>query len=153
VTLLSLNRIRQTTSTSDGAFQFEGLEEGAYAIEATAPGFAKKIIPVTLRPSQSRETITVVLNVGNMPDMEKCGRDVSVRYEGVNATGPNLIGTLRDYFSHKPISNAEISIASEGHGQGQLSSGRIGMADLQFQMLLRIITIFKFRVKATERKN
>lgn len=55
----------------------------------------------------------MVLSVGNMPDMEKCGRDVSVRYEGVDATGPHLTGTLCDYFGRKRISQAEVTIMSE----------------------------------------
>jgi Carboxypeptidase regulatory-like domain len=113
VTLLSLNRVVQTRSNSDGAFRFEKLEPGVYAIEITAPGFAKKTIPVTLQRGHLQETISVVLNVGNVPDMEKCGRDVSVRYEGVDATRADLTGTLRDYFDRKPIARAEIAIVSE----------------------------------------
>ena len=59
----------------------------------------------------------VVLNVGNMPDMEKCGRDVSVKYEGLDATGLNLTGTLHDYFGHKAIPEAEVTILSEANRQ------------------------------------
>jgi hypothetical protein len=113
VTLLSLNRVHKISSNSDGTFRFEGLEPGIYAIEITMPGFAKKIIPVTLRLTHLLETISVVLNVGNMPDMEKCGRDGSIRYEDVDATKAALAGTLRDYFGRKPIARAEIAIVSE----------------------------------------
>jgi carboxypeptidase family protein len=116
VTLLSLNRVLQTSSNSDGTFRFEGLEPDVYALEITTPGFAKKTIPVTLRLGHLQETISVVLNVGNMPDMEKCGRDVSIRYEGVDATRADLTGTLRDYFNRKPIPRAEIAIVSETDG-------------------------------------
>ena len=115
MTLISLDRIRQTMSTSDGAFQFGHLELGAYVIEITAMGFAKRTIPVTLRPTQAQETVAVALNVGN-----ECGHDVSVRYQGVDANGPNLTGTLRDYFSHKQISQAEISIVGKADRQSPI---------------------------------
>jgi hypothetical protein len=135
VTLLSLNRVLQTNSTSDGAFQFESVEQGVYALEITAPGFAKKTIPVTLQPSHSQEMISVVLNVGNLPDMENCGRDISVRYEGIDATGPNLTGTLRDYFGQQRISQAEITIVSEGNHQAPVvlrsdRNGRFAVSNL-----------------------
>ena len=117
ITLISLDRVLQTESTSDGSFQFEDLAQGVYAIEITAPGFAKKTIPVTLQSNNFTETISVVLNVGNMPDMEKCGRDVSIKYEGIDAMEANLTGTLRDYFRHKLIPKAEIKIVSESNRQ------------------------------------
>jgi hypothetical protein len=135
VTLLSLNRVFQTRTTSDGAFQLEGVEQGVYALEITAPGFAKKTIPVTLQPSHLQETISVILNAGNMPDMEKCGRDVSVRYAGLDATGSNLTGTLRDYFGHKRIPHAEVTIVSEGNRRAPIvlrsdRSGRFAVSNL-----------------------
>jgi hypothetical protein len=136
VTLLSLNRVLQTRSTSEGAFQFEGLEQGVYAVEIAMPGFVKKTIPVTLQPSHFQETISVVLNVGSMPDMEKCGRDVSVRYESLDATGENLTGTLCDYFEEaKWISQAKVTIVREASRQAPVvvrsdQTGRFAVSHL-----------------------
>jgi hypothetical protein len=116
VTLLSLNRVVQTRSRSDGTFEFAGLEPGVYAVEITAPGFTKKTVPVTLQPDHLQEVISSVVTVGNMPDMERCGREVSVRYEAVIPSRADLSGTLRDYFSRKPVRDAEITMAGKFHG-------------------------------------
>lgn len=117
VTLLSLNRVLPTESGADGAFRFDSQEPGDYAIEITAPGLVRKTLPITLQAGHAQDPIVVVLKMGSVPDMEKCGRDVSVRYEGLDASGVNLTGTLRDYFARQAIALAEVRIVSEANRQ------------------------------------
>jgi hypothetical protein len=115
--LISLDRVLHTVSSSKGFFEFGNLQPGVYMIEITAPGFARNTIPLTIQEGSLNQTISVVLKVGNMPDMEKCGRDISIKYELLDSSSPNLTGTLRDYFGGKLIVNAEVKIMSETNRQ------------------------------------
>jgi hypothetical protein len=104
VTLLSLDRILQTRSNPEGSFRFEGLKTGLYAIEISAPGFAKRTVSVTLQPGHLNENVSLVLNVGSMPDMEKCGRDVSISYVNIDAVvyGPIWNETRLRFHQKRP---------------------------------------------------
>jgi hypothetical protein len=74
------------------------------------------------------QTLSIVLKVADQPEMDKCGRDMSIKYEPLASTAPNLIVTVRDYFGHKLIANAEVKIVSETSRKvsAKIRSNRMG---------------------------
>ena len=70
--------------------------------------------------------------------------------KGVDATGSNLTGTLRDYFGYKRIPQAEVTIVSEANCQAPVVlwsdwNGRFAVSNLAPDY-------YDFRVKATKGK-
>jgi hypothetical protein len=117
VVLISFDRVLQTGTSSDGSFEFEHLQPGAYSLEITSSGFAKQASSLTIQEGAPNQTLSFVLRVGNQPDMDECGRDMSVQYKPRALNSPKLIGTVRDYSSGKWVANAEVKIVSETTGQ------------------------------------
>jgi carboxypeptidase family protein len=79
-TLSSLDRALQAESSTDGQVRFPSVPPGTYGLEVSAAGFAKQKIPLTLSSGDSR-TLTILLKVGSVPDMNSCGPHPSIRYE------------------------------------------------------------------------
>jgi hypothetical protein len=117
VALISLDRVLQTGSSSDGSFGFAHLQPGTYTLDITSPGFAKNAQSLTVQEGPPGQTLSVVLKVADQPEMDKCGRKMSIKYQPLASTSPNLMGTVRDYATSKSIANVEVKIVSETTGQ------------------------------------
>jgi hypothetical protein len=116
VTLSSLDRVLQAESDADGQFRFTSVPPGLYDVELSAPGFLKQTLPINLSDGDSR-SLTVVLKVGSLPDMNYCGPHPSVRYESARFDGRQLAGIVRDYYDVKPVAKAKIALFREGEKQ------------------------------------
>jgi hypothetical protein len=107
VTVSSLDRVLQAESDADGQFRFLSVPPAVYTLELSSPGFVKQTVPINLSDAGSR-SLTVVLKVGSMPDMNYCGPHPSVRYESAKFDGRQLAGIVRDYDELKPIAKAKL---------------------------------------------
>jgi Carboxypeptidase regulatory-like domain len=116
VTLSSLDRVLQAESDAHGQFRFPSVSPAVYKLELSAPGFLKQTLPINLSDGDSR-SLTIVLKVGSMPDMNYCGSHPSVRYESAEFDGRQLAGIVREYYDVKPVAKAKIALFREGEKQ------------------------------------
>jgi hypothetical protein len=124
VLLNSLDRVFQTRSNAAGIFRFEHVPGGFYELDLSAPGFAKRTLPVDLR--NASQSLAIVLKVGSMPDMNYCGPHPSIAYGSPRAIRPQLIGIIQDYDSHQPISKVEIAVWRASQQVSMRSSDKAG---------------------------
>ena len=78
--------------------------------------FLKQTLPINLSGGDSR-SLTVVLKIGSLPDMNYCGPHPSVRYESAEFDGRQLAGIAREYYDVKPVAKAKIALFREGEKQ------------------------------------
>jgi hypothetical protein len=133
LTLSSLDRAIQTKSGTDGRFRFENLPEGTYELELSAPGFAKRELPVELSKTLPQSLTIVLQSLSSMPDMSYCGPYPSVTYGRLQAGTPHLAGIVRDYSDEKPISKAAVSLWRPGEERPASASVSDRMGRFEFK--------------------
>jgi len=116
VTLYSLDRVFQTESGADGQFRFPNISPGTYDLEVSAAGFVKQKLPLHLSTNDAR-TLTLVLKIGSMPDMNYCGPHPSIQYQSNAPKERQVAGTVRDYVNKRPIVKAQIALLRVGERQ------------------------------------
>ena len=107
VTLSSNDRVLQTQTSARGQFRFESVPRGVYDLECKAPGFARQKVSVDLSGVDA-PPLTIVLQVGPIPDIEECGPHPSIAYSSVDPKRPQLAGVVRSYENRKPLPRAAL---------------------------------------------
>ena len=113
VTLSSPDRALQMETGADGQFLFFNVPSATYELEASAQGFVKQTRAIEV-PSRDSAALTIVLKLGSMPDMNYCGPYASITYESAQVRPRRLAGTIRDFYSQKPVSRARVFLLEGG---------------------------------------
>jgi hypothetical protein len=117
VLLISLDRVLQTESRANGSFEFDDVPAAMYEMQISARGFVKQKFNLDLRNQPAMQPLSIVLQVGSVPDMETCGPHSTLQYEPPHSRTPRLSGLVRDFYGNKPIKGAKVTVRSTTGGQ------------------------------------
>ncbi len=111
VLLLSTDRVVQATADMNGGLQFNNVAPGIYQVQASSPGFAKKIIEGVAVPQTESKPIEITLRVGDQWD--QCGFVNTVDYPSLRA-GAALSGRVVDADRHNALAKTTVSLFATG---------------------------------------
>jgi carbon monoxide dehydrogenase subunit G len=135
VTLLSPERAFQAESDAAGAFEFNDVPPARYEMRIKAPGFVKQTRQIEITSDSTATRVSVVLKVGDMPDMETCGSHSTLKYQAPDPAAPRVEGIVHDFYDDKPVANARVTISASEENRTVIETksdraGRFTIRDL-----------------------
>jgi hypothetical protein len=124
--LLSLDRVYEVRSTSDGAFLFSNIVPGIYDLEVSAPGFRSQIMTAVRIPEGDAQLAGISLTLASVPD--HCGFVTTVNYEALRPNSMVLSGHVVDEDSGKALGRVRVEVfgAASGTAVAATDSGPEG---------------------------
>jgi hypothetical protein len=124
--LLSLDRVYEVRSSSNGAILFSNIVPGIYDLEVSAPGFRSQIMTAVRIPEGDAQLAGISLTLASVPD--HCGFVTTVNYEAQRPNSMVLSGHVVDEDSGKGLDRVRVQVldAASGTAVAAIDSGPDG---------------------------
>jgi hypothetical protein len=124
--LLSLDRVYEVRSASDGAVLFSNIVPGVYDLEVSAPGFRAPTMTAVRIPGGDVLLPAISLTLASVPD--HCGFVTTVNYKAPRPDSSLLSGRVVDEDSRKGLDGVRVQVleAASGTAVAAVDSGPDG---------------------------
>jgi hypothetical protein len=104
-------------------------------MDISHPGFVKQQRHIDLRGDAVLPPVSIILEVGPMPDMETCGSHATLKYSPPSPAPSRLSGAIRDFESKTPVANARVTVSPAGKQPVTLETRSDKRGEFAFQNL------------------